>query len=159
MTHLSRTYRLLSLALFAALLFLLAAGVQAQQRKTAEEEPHISEYRGVKIGWLADDVRKKLGAPANKSDEQDYFMFGEKETVQILYDKATTKVVTISVDFMNGATEVLTPQQVFGADIEAKADGSKYKMVRYPKAGFWLSYNRTGGDSPMVSVTLQKMGP
>jgi hypothetical protein len=85
-------------------------------------------------------------------------MFGDKETVQILYDKAQ-KVVTISVDFSNGASEVLTPQQVFGAEIEAKSDGSKYKMVRYPKAGIWLSYNRTAGNSPMVTVTLQKMVP
>ena len=156
MTHLSRTYRMLSFALCAAITSLLVVGANAQ-RKT-EEEPLISEYRGVKLGWLAEEVRKKLGTPANKSDEQDYYMFGEKETVQILYDK-TQKVVTISVDFMNGANGILTPQQVFGAEIEAKSDGSKYKMVRYPKAGFWLSYNRTGGDSPMVSVTLQKMVP
>jgi hypothetical protein len=157
MTHLSRPIRLLGFALFVCLSVPLIAAVQVQQRK-GEEEPLINEYRGVKIGWLAEDVRKKLGTPANKSDEQDYFMFGEKETVQILYDKAQ-KVVTISVDFSNGATEILTPQQVFGADIEAKSDGSKYKMVRYPKAGIWLSYNRTAGNSPMVTVTFQKMGP
>ena len=52
-----------------------------------------------------------------------------------LYDKATRKVTAISIDFMNGASEVITPQQVFGADVEAKPDGSKYKLVRYPKAG------------------------
>jgi hypothetical protein len=157
MTHLSRPIRLLGFALLFCLALLLIGGAQAQQRK-GDDEPLISEYRGVKIGWLAEDVRKKLGTPANKSDEQDYFMFGDKETVQILYDKAQ-KVVTISVDFSNGASEVLTPQQVFGAEIEAKSDGSKYKMVRYPKAGIWLSYNRTAGNSPMVTVTLQKMVP
>jgi hypothetical protein len=157
MTHLSRSIRLVGLALAACITLPLIAGARVQQRKT-EEEPLISEYRGVKIGWLAEDVRKKLGTPANKSDEQDYFMFGDKETVQILYDKSQ-KVVTISVDFSNGATGILTPQQVFGADIEAKSDGSKYKMVRYPKAGIWLSYNRTAGDSPLISITLQKMGP
>jgi hypothetical protein len=157
MTHLSRPIRLLGFALLVCLPLPQIAGAQPQQRK-GEDEPLISEYRGVKIGWLAEDVRKKLGTPANKSDEQDYFMFGDKETVQILYDKAQ-KVVTISVDFSNGATDVLTPQQVFGAEIEAKSDGSKYKMVRYPKAGVWLSYNRTGGNSPMVTITLQKMVP
>jgi hypothetical protein len=157
MTHLSRSCRLLGFALSACITLPLFVGANAQQRK-GEDEPLLNEYRGVKIGWLAEEVRKKLGDPASKSDEQDYFMFGEKETVQILYDK-THKVVTISVDFQNGATSILTPQQVFGADIEAKSDGSKYKMVRYPKAGFWLSYNRTGGDAPMVSVTLQKMVP
>ena len=61
------------------------------------------------------------------------------------------------VDFMSGATRVITPQQVFGADVETKADGSKYKLVRYPKAGYWISYSRTAGDTPIITVTLQKL--
>jgi hypothetical protein len=146
---------------------LLAGGLAFAQTQRAkptnggggEADPVFQEYRGVQIGWLADDVRKKLGAPADKGEEQDFYVFGEKETAQILYDKTTKKVTAISVDFMSGATSVITPQQVFGADIETKADGSKYKLVRYPKVGFWISYNRTAGDSPMVSITIQKMPP
>ena len=125
----------------------------------AADDPIFSEYRGVQIGWLADDVRKKLGDPANKGDEQDYYTFGEKEMAQFQYDKATKKVIAISVDFLNGSSTVITPQQVFGSDIEAKPDGSKYKLIRYPKAGYWLSYNRTAGDTPIITVTLQKMTP
>lgn len=121
------------------------------------EEPVFLDYRGIKLGALADEVRKKLGNPANKGDEQDYYMFGEKETAQVLYDKATNKVTAISVDFMSGARDVITPQQVFGSDIETKPDGSKYKLVRYPKAGYWISYNRTAGDNPVVTVTIQKL--
>lgn len=122
-----------------------------------DDEPLFHEYRGIQIGWLADEVRKKLGDPANKGEEQDFYVFGEKETAQVLYDKTTRKVTAISVDFMSGATEVITPQQVFGADIETKPDGSKYKLVRYPKAGYWVSYSRTAGDSPLISVTMQKL--
>jgi len=124
---------------------------------TREDEPVFLDYRGVKLGWLADEVRKKLGNPANKGDEQDFYMFGDKETAQVLYDKATNQVTAISVDFMSGARDVITPQQVFGSDIDAKPDGSKYKLVRYPKAGFWVSYSRTAGDSPVVTVTIQKL--
>jgi len=29
--------------------------------------------------------------------------------------------------------------------------------VRFTKAGYWLSYNRTGGASPLTTVTLQKI--
>jgi hypothetical protein len=123
---------------------------------SAEQDPILHEYRGIQIGSLADEVRKKLGNPADKGDEQDFFVFDGKETAQVLYDKSH-KVITISVDFTNGANGVITPQQVFGADIEAKADGSKYKLVRYPKAGYWLSYNRTSGETPLVSVTIQKL--
>jgi hypothetical protein len=126
---------------------------------TPAEEPIFLDYRGVKIGWLADEVRKKLGAPANKGDEQDFYIFGEKETCQVLYDKSTSKVTAISVDFMSGARDVITPQQVFGADLDPKPDGSKYKLVRYPKAGYWVSYSRTAGDSPIVTVTIQKLPP
>ncbi|HEY6119108.1 MAG TPA: hypothetical protein VIV66_04065 [Pyrinomonadaceae bacterium] len=143
------------------LLILLATSlltvVNGQTRKSGlEDEPLFHEYRGVQIGSAADDVRKKLGNPADKSAEQDFYVLSEKETAQILYDKAG-KVVTISVDFMMGAGGVLTPKQIFGGEIEAKPDGSIYKMVRYPKAGCWLSYNRTAGAQPMVTVTLQKI--
>ena len=124
---------------------------------SVEEQPVFLDYRGVKLGVLADEVRKKLGSPANKGDEQDFYMFGEKETAQVLYDKATNQVTAISVDFMSGARDVITPQQVFGADIDAKPDGSKYKLVRYPKAGFWVSYSRTAGDNPIITVTIQKL--
>ena len=133
------------------------ARAQGNKRLGGGDEPIFVEYRGVQIGWLADDVRKKLGDPASKGDEQDFYMFGEKETAQFQYDKATKKVVAISVDFVNGASAVLTPQQVFGADIEAKPDGSKYRLIRYPKAGYWLSYSRTAGDTPIVTVTIQKL--
>jgi len=123
------------------------------------EDPVFLDYKGVKIGWIADEVRKKLGDPADKGEEQDFYVFNEKETCQVMYDKATRQVTAISVDFMNGAREVITPQQVFGADIDAKPDGSKYKLVRYPKAGYWVSYSRTAGDTPIVTVTIQRIPP
>ena len=44
-----------------------------------------------------------------------------------------------------------------GKDDEAKPDGGMFKVVQYPKFGFWVSYVRTGGDDPMVIVTIQKM--
>lgn len=165
MTRLLRSSKfwLLSRALLVVITLASAAGVLSAQTTrpragAPDDEPVFHEYRGVKIGWLAAEVRKKLGNPANKGDEQDFYVFGEaKETAQVLYDKATGKVTAISVDFMNGATEVITPQQVFGADVDAKPDGSKYKLVRYPKAGYWVSYSRTAGDSPIITVTIQQI--
>jgi hypothetical protein len=156
-----------SLLFFVVVVVLVAAsgaGIQAQRKgargatPAAAEEPAPSfqEYRGVQLGMMADDVRKKLGDPKEKGDEQDFFIFDETETAQIVYDK-THKVITISADFMSPGPKVLTATQVLGAEVEVKPDGSAYKMVRYPKAGYWLSYNRTGGASPMTSVTLQKI--
>lgn len=164
MTHHFRSFAPLVvsglLLVTAMVVFATTAAAQTTRRAPAavpDEGPIFQEYRGVQIGWLADDVRKKLGAPADKGDEQDFYVFGEKETAQILYDKATHKVTAISVDFMNGASDVITPQQVFGADIETKPDGSKHKLVRYPKAGYWVSYSRTAGDTPIVTIQIQKL--
>ena len=139
----------------------MIAGNAQTPRKVAnhapgEEAPLFLEYRGVHLGMTADEVRKKLGAPKEKSADQDFYIFSDTETAQFLYDK-TQKVVTISADFMTVSADVPTAKAVFGADVEAKADGSVYRMVRYPKAGYWLSYNRTSGTSPLTTVTLQKL--
>jgi hypothetical protein len=139
---------------------LFSSGAQAQRRAAAQaaaqdESPLFHEYRGIQLGMIADDVRKKLGEPKDKGEEQDFFIFNDTETAQIVYDKMH-KVVTISADFMNPTGKVLTAKDVFGAELEAKADGSVYKMVRYPKAGYWISYNRTSGASPLTTITLQK---
>jgi outer membrane protein assembly factor BamE (lipoprotein component of BamABCDE complex) len=146
--------------LTCALLALSAVSVTAQ-RKTAAviaEEPSSSfqKYRGIQLGMTADEVRQKLGEPKDKGAEQDFYVFNELETAQIVYDKSQ-KVVTISADFLATAPDVLTAKQVFGTDLEAKPDGSVYKMVRFPKAGYWLSYSRTSGADPMTTVTLQKI--
>jgi hypothetical protein len=158
--------RIPTLLFIAACLLLACASsgsVNAQVRKavtavTATPEdsaPAFNEYRGVQLGMISDDVRKKLGAPKDKGEEQDFWVFNDEEMAQVVYDKAH-KVITISADFTN-ANKAITAKQVFGADLEAKADGSVYKMVRYTKAGYWLSYNRTGGTTPLITVTLQKI--
>lgn len=166
MTHLSRSSKLWLLNRVALAGVCLLFGGTAMAQTTAkssgapDDKPIFLEYRGIQIGWIADEVRKKLGVPADKGEEQDFYVFGEKETCQVLYDKATKKVTAISVDFMSGSATAITPVQVFGSDFDAKPDGSKYKMVRYPKAGYWVSYSRTAGDTPIITITMQKMqGP
>jgi hypothetical protein len=147
----------------AAVLVLISfTSLNAQTRKvaaapsTTDELIVFKDYRGIQLGMTADEVRKKLGDPKDKGEEQDFFMFSDSETAQIVYDK-THKVVAISADFMNPGNSVPTAKQVFGSDVEAKADGSLYRLVRYTKAGFWVSYSRTAGDAPLTTVTLQKI--
>jgi hypothetical protein len=158
---LMRSALFIILAAICIALVVDSAKAQTTRRAAAhsaadEQTPLFNEYRGIQLGMTAADVRKKLGEPKDKGDEQDFYMFGEAETAQIVYDK-TKKVVTISADFLSTSTDILTAKQIFGSEIQAKADGSLYKMVRFPKAGFWLSYNRTGGTSPLTSVTIQRI--
>jgi outer membrane protein assembly factor BamE (lipoprotein component of BamABCDE complex) len=150
----------LFIALAALLVTVSVTNAQTVKRSAAQpsgdEEALFHDYRGVQLGMTSDEVRKILGTPKDKSDEQDFFIFNETETAQIVYDK-THKVITISADFLTAGDKVPTAKQVFGGDVEAKADGSVYKMVRFIKAGYWLSYNRTSGNSPLTTVTLQKI--
>jgi len=126
------------------------------QRQRAAEEPLFSEFKGVRIGTPAEEARKKLGSPRDKADDQDFYVFNETQAVQVYYDKAKT-VSAISIDFMSGATEIPAPKDVIGGEPDTKADGSAYKMVRYPKLGYWVSYSRTAGASPTITVTIQKI--
>jgi hypothetical protein len=121
-----------------------------------EIKNRINGYKGVTIGMSAADARAKLGNPKEKSDEQDYYVFSDKETAQVLYDTDHT-VRTISVNFIGKIDAAPTPKAVIGGDIPASPDGSINKMVQFPKAGYWVSYLRTAGDDPMVVITIQKM--
>lgn len=156
---------LISLALALLALPLLASALspaQAPGQKKAGannvegETPAFSQYRGVQIGMTAEEARKKLGHLKDKGDKEDFFIFSDNETAQVRYD-SDKKVATVSVDFMSGAADVPLAKAVMGSDVEAKPDGSVYKLVRYPKAGYWVSYSKTAGDSPLVSVTIQKI--
>ena len=146
-------------AVIVALLAPIAT--QAQRSKGSVEpaddnQPALTQFKGLRIGMAADEARKKLGSPREKSAEQDFYVFNDNEAVQISYDKKGS-VNAIAIDFMNGSNGVPTAKDILGTDAEAKADGSVYKMVRYPKAGFWVSYSRTAGNDPTVTITMQKI--
>jgi hypothetical protein len=152
----------LILAATSFLLFLAGVGSTQGQRKgstllsAAEEGAVFHEYRGIQLGMTAEEVRKKLGTPKDKGEEQDFFVFNDNEMAQVLYDK-THKVITISADYSTAGDTVPSAKQILGTELAAKPDGSIYKLVRYPKAGFWLSYNRTAGSSPLTTITIQKI--
>lgn len=121
-----------------------------------EDAPPYREYKGVRIGMACEEARKLLGSPADKDDAQDFYVFSETETAQVFYDKEK-KVFAIAAVYLNGAAKsVPTAKAVLGSEIEPKPDGSLHKMVSYPKAGYWVSYSRTSGESPLVTVTMQK---
>jgi len=132
------------------------AAAQRASDKKAVDKPLFIEYKGVRIGMEADEVRKKLGQPADKGDVQDFFQFSEKESCQVYYDKVH-KVMAVSINYVGDGSGAPLPKVVLGTEIEAKADGAMYKMVRYPDSGYWVSYNKTGGEDPLVTVTMQKI--
>jgi len=158
----SRSIRL-TLLVAGALIFMALAPValRAQRPKAAldpddDNRPAFSDFKGVRIGMPAEESRKKLGSPREKSPEQDFYMFGDNQAVQVFYDKAGA-VNAISIDFMSGANGIPSCKDVLGAEAEKKPDGSVYRLVRYPKMGYWVSYSRTAGAEATVTITMQKI--
>lgn len=151
MLHTPTRSRLLALLLLAA----FAPVAFAQQTEAGkDEEPTFKEYRGVRIGMTAAEARKLLGDAADKTDKQDFYVFSDDETAQVFYD-ADKKVSAVAVVY-TGGKNVPTGSAVFGKDVPPKPDGSQYMRVQYPKTGYWVSYSRTAGDTPITSVTMQK---
>jgi hypothetical protein len=152
--------QLKSLVVFSCvviLLLLTASTAAAQGSKGSLTTPDENgfQFRGVKIGMATDEARKKLGSPKEKSAEQDFYLFNDNEAVQIYYEKGA--VSAIAIDYMTGANGIPSAKAVLGADADAKADGSIHKVVRYPKAGYWVSYSRTAGTEPTITITMQKI--
>lgn len=153
---------LLALLTFAVFSFFASVSAQTPARATAAQahagtntpdEPPLREYRGVRIGQTTDETRLKLGEPTDKGETQDYYAFSDKEMAQFYYDESH-RVRAISITYVGEGAP--SPQSILGSTIEPNANGIIYKLVRYPRAGYWVSYSRTTGDAPIITVVLQK---
>ena len=119
----------------------------------AQTQPTIyREYRGVRLGMTATEVRAKLGEPALKSDEQDFFVISPNETAQIAYN-AGLKAITISTDYTDG---VGAPdyKSVVGEGLVQRPNGSLFKMAMYDSERFWVTYSKSATTVPIVTITI-----
>ncbi|HEX8148838.1 MAG TPA: hypothetical protein VF591_16770 [Pyrinomonadaceae bacterium] len=144
----------LALALLAALALLPAALAQ-KPADHPKDEPPFSAYKGVRIGMSAEEARKLLGNPTDKDDKQEVFAVSDDESCQVYYD-AAKKVSAVSITYFSNKA-VPAAKSVLGEEPVAKQDGSFSKLIRFPKAGYWVSYTRTSGDSPMTIIAMQKI--
>ena len=95
---------------------------------TAKLEPSFREYKGVSLGMTVDETRKKLGAPEDKGEEQDFYVFSEKESAQIYYDK-TKHVDAFSINYIGESSNVPKPQAVLGTDVETTLQYGLYPFI------------------------------
>lgn len=117
--------------------------------------PVFKDYRGVTIGMTVKEVRSSLDR-IKEGKGQDYLLYSEGESAQIYYDNQG-KVTAVSIDYFGDSSKAPTPDEVLGVSLKPRADGSMYQLNRYPEAGYWVSYNRTAGDKPIVTITMQKI--
>jgi hypothetical protein len=133
-----------------------AQAAQTQPAAAPADEPLYREFKGVRIGTSQTDARKKLGNPEDKSKEMDFFVFSDKERARVYYDPKGNASAVI-VTYIGKSADAPTPKAVLGTEADARPDGSLYKIVYYPKAGYWVAYSRTAGDQPMTIITMQKI--
>ncbi len=138
---------------------------QQQQTPAADEEaedpagevkavePTYKDYRGVKIGMTADEARRKLGDKKADGKTQDFFQVEENEMVSLYYTK-DGKVRAMSIIYTGKNAPADTA--VLGETLAPDANGRIYKLIRYPNSGYWVAYSRTSGDSPVVTITMQR---
>ena len=153
----TRSFIYSTLLLLSAIALIEIASVSNASTQTLQTNiPVFKDYRGVQIGMSADEVRKKLDRLKDGGLGQDFFVYSERESAQIYYDKER-KVIAVSVDYFGGEANAPSASAVLGEELQAKPDGSMYQLKRYPDAGYWVSYNRTAGEKPIVTITMQKI--
>jgi hypothetical protein len=119
--------------------------------------PFIKGYNQIAIGEAADQVEDTLGNPKFRDADGYLYDLSDSETLQIRFSDGDL-VTTIAAIFTD-ASKAPTFAEVFGSETVPipRADGTIYMMVRYPDAGFWVSYFRGGGDKATVALTIQKL--
>ena len=155
---------LMYLLIGAMVLLVFGALAQAQSETPATkvskahaqiQQPLYREYRGVRLGMTAAEARAKLGEPALKSDEQDFYVFSANETAQIAY--TAQKVTMISIDYTAGVGAPDYKSVVGEGVLLQRPDGSLFRMMLYDSERCWVSYNKSVSAVPVVTITIGAM--
>ena len=128
-------------------------GTRALKAHSQIQQPLYRQYRGVRLGMTAAEVRAKLGEPAMKSDEQDFYVLSPSETAQVGYDGAQ-KVITISTDYAGGVGAPDYRSVVGEGLLLQRPDGSLFRMVMYDSERFWVTYNKSAATLSMITITI-----
>lgn len=118
--------------------------------------PAMREFRDISIGTPAVELKKAWGKPAVEDKDGYLYEFSDEELVQVAIG-TEKKVDAIAATFRDG-TGAPTIESVFGPGVKPAAgeNGSVYHLVRYPEAGYWVSYSSQGKGNA-VTITFKKI--
>lgn len=152
-----RRFLVVSVILLVTTVSFPALGAAASPSLTLVDNgtPLFVAYKGISIGMLPEQVRASLGSPKSSSDGGDTFAPSEHEFISVYYGQG--KVTAFTITFTGDLASAPTPKTVLGEEADVRPDGGLFKMVRYPKAGFWVSYNKIGGDDPTIIIAVNKI--
>ena len=128
-------------------------GARSLKSQAQVQQPLYREFRGVRLGMTAAEVRAKLGEPAMKSDEQDFFVISTNETAQVAYN-AAQKVITISTDYAGGVGAPDYRTVVGEGMLLQRPDGTVFKMVMNDTERFWVTYSKSATTPSIVTITI-----
>ena len=137
-----------------------ATAVNVEKTRVATKStptPVMTDFQKVAIGATADSVEDLWGRPKVKDSDGFLYELSNSETAQIRIgpDK---KVTLIAVTFADGkGAPTLTEVFGEGATPDSNQNGTVYKMVRYPEAGYLITYYAGSGDKAMTTLTIQKL--
>lgn len=135
-----------------------AQRLSSEETTKASTRSPMTQIRGVALGMEGSEVKDILGKPKVDDPDGFYYVFSDAESLQIRLD-ADRKVSTASMTYTGSGAKAPDVKDVFGASkVTPGADGRIYELVRYPDAGYWISYSRILLDKgPVTTVTIQKM--
>lgn len=135
---------------------------QASYIKTAspsqtERSPILKEYRKLTIGASAETLRDLWGKPKMEYSDGFLYEMSDSESIQIVIG-SEKNIRAISITFVDGKGAP-SFAEVFGeaALPEKRENGSVYKLVRYPDAGYWVAYYAGPSENADVTLTMQKL--
>jgi hypothetical protein len=118
--------------------------------------PVFKSYHGAWLGMTAEQVRDALGKPKEKGKDTDIFVLSNQESATVYYDENGTANAFV-VQYRGAPDKLPDADSVLGVNLRPNDDGSAFKRIPYPEAGYAVSYSLIPGKAPMVIVMARTL--
>jgi len=118
-----------------------------------QEKKVLSEFRGVRLGFKADQVHAKLGKPASVVESREEFTFEGDNQITIHLENG--EVRAIQIVFMESAKAPAWTDVVGDAEVNQMESGAKFARKVVNAEHFWVSMYKSK-DGTMTRITISR---